>query len=271
MIFQHLIPARSLLALLMLVLALAVSPAAAQTAEDIAAVQGWLNDQGYDAGPADGMMGSRTRNAISEWEIEHGQPATGELSGWIIDMAVSGADGSAGAGQGATDSTDVIADPGADPGAGSDSDSAVASLEGDISDFSGTGSLEFNEREDGAILITDGLPWRPAFDFAPRTLTIVDTGYGIFSTAPDSLVPVPLDDDVVDVPGSAFVPLFLALDREAAARSSLADAAGITWRFEQDELRFELDGYVLAASAPGATIAFRSDGVLLTGFSLSPQ
>lgn len=261
------LPATALVALAVLVLASAVTPAAAQTAADIAAVQSWLNAQGYDAGPADGMMGARTRNAISEWEIEHGQPVTGELSGWIIDMAVSGADGAAGAGQGAEDSSGGIADP----GAGSDPDSAIARLEGDIMAFSGTGSLEFNEREDGAILITDGLPWRPDFELAPRTLTIVDTGYSIFSTAPDSLVPVPLDNDVVDVPGSVFVPLFLAQDRQAAARSSLADAAGITWRFEHGGQRFELDGYVLAAPEAGATIAFRGDGVLLTGFTLSPQ
>ena len=55
-----------------------------------------------------------------------------------------------------------------------------------------------------------------------------------------------------------------------AARSSLADASGIVWSFRQGGLRFELDGYVLEAADPGATIAFSDDGVLLTGFTLSP-
>ena len=227
-----------------LVLGLAAAPALAQTAEQIAAVQAWLNEQGYDAGPADGMMGARTRSAISLWESEHGQPETGEVSPWMIDMGQIAVDSSA--------------------------ESAVSALDGDIAAFSGTGALEFSERDGGAILITDGFPWRPGIPVAPRTIAIVDTGYGIFTAAPESQVPVPLESNVVDVPGSTFVPLFLAYDRDAAARSSLADASGIVWSFRQGGLRFELDGYVLEAADPGATIAFGDDGVLLTGFTLSP-
>lgn len=245
-----------------LVFALVASPALAQTADDIAAVQQWLNDQGYDAGPADGMMGQRTRSAIAAWESEHGREATGELSGWIVDMAVSGGDGSAApAGEdGTADGT--IAVP--------EGETTIAALDGDIMAFSGTGGLEFSEREDGTILITDGLAWRPGIAMAPRILEITDTEFGIFSTSAESLVPVPLDDSVVDVPGSAFVPLFLALDREAAARSSLADAAGITWTFRQGGLHFALDGFMLTAEAPGASIAFGADGVVLSGFTLAP-
>lgn len=249
-----------------LVLVLAAAPALAQTAEQIAAVQSWLNEQGYDAGPADGMMGARTRNAITLWESEHGQPETGAVSPWMIDMAL-GSGGEAGAGQGTDDAsggdTGLIA---VDPSA----ESAVSALDGDIAAFSGTGALEFTARDGGAILITDGFPWRPGIPVAPRTIAIVDTAYGIFTAAPDSQVPVPLDSSVVEVPGSTFVPLFLAYDRDAAARSSLADASGIVWSFRQGSLRFELDGYVLEAADPGATIAFGDDGVLLTGFTLSP-
>lgn len=248
---------------LAVVLGLAAVPARAQTADEIAAVQDWLNGQGYDAGPADGMIGSRTRSAISQWETEHGQPATGEVSGWIVEMALGGPAGAAdGAGAGNDASGLIAVDPGAE--------SAVSDLQGDITAFSGTGALQFSEREDGAILITDGFPWRPGIPVAPRTIEIVDIEYGIFTAAPDSSVPVPLDNNVVEVPGSTFVPLFLAYDRQAAATSSLADASGIVWRFDQGDLRFELEGYVLTAAAPGATIAFGDDGVVLTGFELSP-
>lgn len=242
---------------------LVATPALAQTADEIAVVQVWLNQQGYDAGPADGMMGARTRDAISQWETEHGQPATGEVSGWLVEMALGGADAAA---QGAEPGNDASGLIEVDPSA----DSAVSALQGDIEAYAGTGALQFSEREDGAILITDGFPWRPGIPVAPRTIEIVDTTYGIFTAAPDSSVPVPLEDSVVEVPGSAFVPLFLAYDREAAATSSLADASGIVWRFDQGGLRFELEGYVLTADAPGATIAFSDDGVVLTGFVLAP-
>ena len=259
--FFRLLP--SLALALLLAAAPGAAPALAQTADEIAAVQIWLNDQGYDAGPADGMMGSRTRNAISQWETEHGQPATGEVSGWIIEMALGGPAGAAdGAGAGNDASGLISVEPAAD--------SPVSDLQGDITAFSGTGDLEFSAMEDGAILISDGFPWRPGIPVASRTIEIVDIAYGIFTAAPGSSVPVPLDNNVVEVPGSSFVPLFLAYDRQAAATSSLADASGIVWLFDQGDLRFELDGYVLTAASPGATIAFGDDGVVLTGFELSP-
>lgn len=254
-----------LLPLLALALLLAAAPEAAraQTADEIMAVQDWLNDQGYDAGPADGMMGSRTRNAISQWETEHGQPATGEVSGWIVEMALGGPAGAADGAEAGNDASGLIS---VDPAA----ESAVSDLTGDITAFSGTGDLQFSAGEDGAIVISDGFPWRPGIPVAPRTIEIVDVTYGIFTAAPGSSVPVPLENNVVEVPGSTFVPLFLAYDRQAAATSSLADASGIVWRFDQGDLRFELDGYVLTAAAPGATIAFGDNGVVLTGFELSP-
>lgn len=245
---------RRLAPVLALLLMLGTAPVLAQTADDIRTVQAWLNDQGYDAGPADGMMGSRTRNAIRAWEADHGQPETGEVAGWLVEMALAG-------GSDAPDAADPVADL----------PSAITVLEGDAAALAGTGDLAFTERDDGSILIADGFPWRSGVAVAPRTIEIAAVGYGLFTATPESLVPVPLDGEVVDVPGSTFVPLFLALDREAAARSSLADAEGIVWRFLIGDLRFELDGYVLAAAQPGATIAFESQGVVLTGFRLVPQ
>src|SRR5690606_10961500 len=43
-------------------------------------VQRLLNDMGYDAGPVDGMMGSRTRSAIRKFQLERGLPVTGAPS-----------------------------------------------------------------------------------------------------------------------------------------------------------------------------------------------
>lgn len=42
------------------------------TPETIASVQSKLNDAGYDAGPADGVMGPSTRNAIRRYRIDNG-------------------------------------------------------------------------------------------------------------------------------------------------------------------------------------------------------
>lgn len=250
-----------LAALAFAVLLGAALPALAQTAEEIRAVQAWLNAQGYDAGPADGMMGSRTRSAIGAWQADHGQPETGEVEGWLVELAM---------GEGDVPGAEAL---GLDAGAVTTSDpgSAVSNLEGDIEALAGTGALAFTEREDGAIVVTDGFPWRPGVAVPPRTIEIASAAYGLFTAAPDSQVPVPLDNNVVDVPGATFVPLFLALDREATARSSLADAEGIVWHFLVGDLRFELDGYVLVAARPGATIAFETGGVVLTGFRLIPQ
>lgn len=47
-----------------------------QTAE----IQQLLNQRGFDAGPVDGMMGERTREAIRAYQIGHGLPPTGEPS-----------------------------------------------------------------------------------------------------------------------------------------------------------------------------------------------
>lgn len=70
---------------LMLTLALPM-PSTAQTytlvtaVYSVAAVQRGLNDLGYSAGPVDGLMGSRTRNAIRAYQIDNGLPVSGQPS-----------------------------------------------------------------------------------------------------------------------------------------------------------------------------------------------
>ena len=48
------------------------------------------------------------------------------------------------------------------------------------------------------------------------------------------------------------------------------DAVGMTWRFEPGNLRFDLDGFSLLATDPGATMTFTESGVELRGFELMP-
>ncbi|MEZ5810219.1 MAG: peptidoglycan-binding protein [Rhizobiaceae bacterium] len=43
-----------------------------------------LNNNGYDAGPADGMMGERTRNAIVAFQKANDMPATGEVDEALV-------------------------------------------------------------------------------------------------------------------------------------------------------------------------------------------
>jgi S1-C subfamily serine protease len=56
----------------------------AQPAELVAAVQRLLASLGFDAGPADGMMGPRTQSAIAAFQRERGLPPTGLLDGPTI-------------------------------------------------------------------------------------------------------------------------------------------------------------------------------------------
>ncbi|MEM6488687.1 MAG: peptidoglycan-binding domain-containing protein, partial [Pseudomonadota bacterium] len=53
--------------------------ATAQTRGQIAAAQGALTQAGYDAGPADGLMGPKTRGALADWQRDRGLPADGTL------------------------------------------------------------------------------------------------------------------------------------------------------------------------------------------------
>jgi peptidoglycan hydrolase-like protein with peptidoglycan-binding domain len=63
------------------VLSLSLVPRiAAAGAGDVKKVQESLRDKGYDPGPIDGVMGSRTRHAIGQYQTAESLPATGHLN-----------------------------------------------------------------------------------------------------------------------------------------------------------------------------------------------
>jgi hypothetical protein len=260
---------RHLLAVVATLFCVAVAaPSSAQTPAEIAAVQDYLASLGYEPGPADGMMGERTREAIRAFEASQGQPVTGEPGDWLIALA-----------------TGLAADPGITAPTTAElaeetgllivpetstTASPISELSGDPGDIHGLGSLAFNDLDDGGILVTDGIPWRGSVHVAPRTLTIISTTGALYSVSPADFMPVPLDGQVVDIPGSLFVPLFLASETASAALATLADAVGVTWRFQEAGVRLELDGFALEAAEPGATMTFTAEGVELHGFTLLP-
>jgi peptidoglycan hydrolase-like protein with peptidoglycan-binding domain len=62
------------------VLSLSLTPSAsAASSEDIRKVQKSLSDKGYDAGPVDGVLGSRTRAGIRQYQASEKLPVTGRL------------------------------------------------------------------------------------------------------------------------------------------------------------------------------------------------
>ena len=62
------------------VLALSLSPfASAATSEEVSTVQKSLNDKGYNAGPVDGVLGSRTRASIRQYQAAEKLTVTGRL------------------------------------------------------------------------------------------------------------------------------------------------------------------------------------------------
>ena len=50
----------------------------------VANAQTTLNSRGYDAGPADGVMGPSTRSAIMKFQADNKLPQTGALDGPTI-------------------------------------------------------------------------------------------------------------------------------------------------------------------------------------------
>jgi len=58
-----------------------ISRASASDHGDIKKVQETLRDKGYDPGPIDGVMGSQTRAAISQYQKAENLPITGHLDG----------------------------------------------------------------------------------------------------------------------------------------------------------------------------------------------
>ena len=62
------------------VLGLNLTPSASATSsEDIRKVQQSLNDKGYDVGPVDGVLGSRTRAGLRQYQASEKLTATGRL------------------------------------------------------------------------------------------------------------------------------------------------------------------------------------------------
>lgn len=55
------------------------------TPSDIREAQRFLNTLGYRAGPVDGVIGSRTRSAISDYQTGNGLVQTGELTAALLD------------------------------------------------------------------------------------------------------------------------------------------------------------------------------------------
>lgn len=64
----------------------AALPAQAQSAREILAVQERLGELGYDAGEADGLMGSRTREAIAAFQSDMGLERTGEITVSLMNV-----------------------------------------------------------------------------------------------------------------------------------------------------------------------------------------
>ncbi|MFI9653919.1 SEL1-like repeat protein [Guyparkeria sp. GHLCS8-2] len=52
--------------------------------EAVAEIQRELNRLGYDAGPTDGVMGERTRNAIRQYQVEMGMDRDGRASDYLL-------------------------------------------------------------------------------------------------------------------------------------------------------------------------------------------
>lgn len=53
---------------------------------DVTRIQNALRFKGYDPGPADGVMGPRTRDAIRRYQADHGTQVTGEPSRRLQDL-----------------------------------------------------------------------------------------------------------------------------------------------------------------------------------------
>ncbi len=78
---------RTLILICSLWLAGAAVPAAAQS-DQVLRAQQRLTAAGFSPGPADGVMGAQTRDAIEEFQRRNALPVTGELD-WQTQMALS--------------------------------------------------------------------------------------------------------------------------------------------------------------------------------------
>lgn len=62
------------------------APPAPPPSRMVQEIQRQLNARGYDAGPADGRAGKRTRNAIVQFQQDHGLPQDGRATGDLLGM-----------------------------------------------------------------------------------------------------------------------------------------------------------------------------------------
>jgi hypothetical protein len=62
------------------------APASAQSVPEIRAVQQRLAELGYDPGEVDGMMGSRTREAVAAFQSDMGLERTGEITVSLLNV-----------------------------------------------------------------------------------------------------------------------------------------------------------------------------------------
>ena len=82
-------------------------------------VQQRLREEGFDPGPADGLLGPRTRDAIRRWQESAGVPATGYLDSASVETLLGATDepaaGPSAVSEGATDSASLAADQSPSP------------------------------------------------------------------------------------------------------------------------------------------------------------
>lgn len=92
----------------------ASSSDSASLSYSVANVQRLLNDLGYDAGPVDGLMGSKTRSAIRAYQIDNALPTSGRPSRSLFARLQASASGQATASNGTTSrsavSSELVAD-----------------------------------------------------------------------------------------------------------------------------------------------------------------
>ena len=77
---KHQIWTRAMFILLMAVaVGLSIIPRAFANQHDVKQLQDILRDKGYDPGPSDGVMGAKTRDALSQYQQAQGLPVTGHV------------------------------------------------------------------------------------------------------------------------------------------------------------------------------------------------
>ena len=64
---------------------------AADQQQLVQTIQTLLASEGYDPGPADKMVGPRTRQAVLDFQRSKGVPATGQIDRTLVAMLSSGA------------------------------------------------------------------------------------------------------------------------------------------------------------------------------------